>query len=539
MDETRMKHGPKEVEKAGIAGKTRLLAGGHWDKLDQKEETCLKMLLSCYISQIFRDAYVWTGSCTLLFNLQRIRYMAAVMFVAMAFFCWHAGDASASHSELGFSVYPLDSGQPGKTALIVGGIQGDEPGGFNAAALIATRYTILSGQVIVVPNLNFESIIKRSRGVHGDMNRKFDHVSQADPERQIIAKIKAMITDPKVDFILNLHDGSGFFTPKRITKMRNPDRWGQSIIIDQAAMPGNAGGLFHDLAGAATMCAADVNRYLLDSSHQVHVKNTHTAQGDVEMAKTLTFFAMKNNKPAFGIEASKAFLTPGRVYYHLLAIESFLTRAGILFERDFPLSLDQIDKAIDKDIALTLGEERILLLAENIRNRINYLPMEKNSELKILVNNPLLALVHNKSGYSLYHGNRCLSRLNPQYFEYDMGLDHIAMVIDGERRMVPFGSRVTVKEEFMVCPIPEHRVNIIGFSKPHVNNESGVVVSRKDFMERFSLDRDGRIYRVEVYSQGKFNGMVLADFRLDHNAGQTACVVGKTSNCAEKQTAFR
>ncbi|MCG8552144.1 MAG: M14/M99 family metallopeptidase, partial [Desulfobacterales bacterium] len=360
---------------------------------------------------------------------------------------WLAGTAPASQSVLDFSVHTLASKVPGKTALIVGGIQGDEPGGFNAAALIATRYKILSGQVIVVPNLNFESIIKRSRGVYGDMNRKFDQVSKTDPERKIIAKIKSMITDPNVDFILNLHDGSGFFTPTREGKMRNPDRWGQSIIVDQALMPENYTGLFSDLAATARQCADNVNAHLIDPGHTVYVKNTRTAEGDRAMAKTLTFFAMKNKKPAFGIEASKSFLTPGRVYYHLRAIESFFLKAGIAFKRDFSLNPKEIKKAIDKDIALTLGERRILLYAENIRNRINYLPMEKDSDLQFLGNNPLLAVVHNKSDFSLYHGNRCLSHLSPQYFEYDLGIDSIEMDVDGKTQHVPFGSRILVKKQ--------------------------------------------------------------------------------------------
>ena len=39
--------------------------------------------------------------------------------------------------------------------------------------MLVTDYQITRGEVWVVPNLNFESIIKRSRGVYGDMNRKF------------------------------------------------------------------------------------------------------------------------------------------------------------------------------------------------------------------------------------------------------------------------------------------------------------------------------------------------------------------------------
>lgn len=52
--------------------------------------------------------------------------------------------------------------QNDNTLLIVGGIQGDEPGGFMAASLIATHYDIVEGSVWVVPNLNFYSILKEA-----------------------------------------------------------------------------------------------------------------------------------------------------------------------------------------------------------------------------------------------------------------------------------------------------------------------------------------------------------------------------------------
>ena len=71
----------------------------------------------------------------------------------------------------------------------------------------------------------------------------------------------------------------------------NPDRWGQSIIIDQAMMPAQYTGLFSDLETTAKQCAQHVNAHLIYPDHTVRVKNTRTAEGDEEMAKTLTFFA--------------------------------------------------------------------------------------------------------------------------------------------------------------------------------------------------------------------------------------------------------
>ncbi|MCG8620317.1 MAG: succinylglutamate desuccinylase/aspartoacylase family protein [Desulfobacterales bacterium] len=436
-----------------------------------------------------------------------------VLFLLLCFF---SPSLLWAGTPLEFSVHDLASGNPGATALIVGGIQGDEPGGFNAAALITTHYDIRSGRVIVVPNLNFPSIVRRSRGVHGDMNRKFARLTPDDPEWKTVGRIKSLITDPEVDFILNLHDGSGFYTHTWKSAQRNPNRWGQSIIIDQAKMPESTetpAGTFDDLEEIARGCARDMNTRLLSTDHKIHVKNTRTAEGNREMEKTLTYFALKHGKPAFGIEASKTFLTPGRVYYHLLAIEAFLTRAGISFERRFTLTDRGIKTAMDEGIAVHLGNRRVLVMAENVRNHLRFIPMEKGWDMDFHVNHPLLTLVPKGKGYQLYHGNRRLSRLDPQYFEYDLKLDKIDMVVDGRNVTVPFGSQVKVRERFLVQHIPDHRVNIIGFSRKNTRSESGFVVREKDFSKRFSIDRDGRIYRVEVYGSGRFNGMVLVDFR--------------------------
>lgn len=101
--------------------------------------------------------------------------------------------------------------QDDNTLLIVGGIQGDEPGAFMAASLITTHYKINKGSVWVVPNLNFYSIIESGRGSYGDMNRKFATIAENDPDYNSIQRIKNYITSNDVKLILNLHDGSGFY----------------------------------------------------------------------------------------------------------------------------------------------------------------------------------------------------------------------------------------------------------------------------------------------------------------------------------------
>nr|WP_235598069.1 M99 family carboxypeptidase catalytic domain-containing protein [Campylobacter hyointestinalis] len=227
------------------------------------------------------------------------------------------------------------------TVLVIGGIQGDEPGGFLAASLLATEYNITKGSLWVVPNLNFISIIKRDRGIYGDMNRKFDKIKENDPELKSVRGIQNLIVDKNVSMVLNLHDGSGFYRDHYINELENPKRWGNSCIIDQESLEGSK---YTDLKGIALRVMDKINQNILDPKHKYHLKNTHTAKGDKEMLKSLTYFAIKNNKSAFANEASKTLPSHQRAYYHLLAIEEYLKVAGVEFERSFELNPQNVKK---------------------------------------------------------------------------------------------------------------------------------------------------------------------------------------------------
>ena len=54
-------------------------------------------------------------------------------------------------------------------------------------------------------------------------------------------------------------------------------------------------------------------------------------------------------------------------------------------------------------------------------------------------------------------------------------------------------------------------VNAIGFDNGQPD-EAGVELRRKDFMPRFSVDKQGRLFRVEVYRKQLFSGMFLVYF---------------------------
>ena len=432
-------------------------------------------------------------------------------------------DAREPRNPLEFTFHKKGNGE-GPTLMVVGGIQGDEPGAFSAASLLVTHYNILSGNVWVVPNLNLFSIVHRSRGARGDLNRKFAFIAPNDPDRGIIQRIKPILLHDAVDIILNMHDGSGFYRPVWHDSMYNPKRWGQSIIVDQSRLPGAR---FPHLEQIATEVAENVNKRLLHPEHKYHVKNTRTAEGDLEMAKTLTYFAVMHGKPAFGQEVSKSFNLTTRVYYHLLILESFMRKLDIRFERRFPLTPGGISAALGTNVNMAFEDGRLFLTLDNVRGALRYIPLNRESLLHFRASSPLLTVVDEKrGGLRIYYGNRVVTRLSTFPVIFDDSLEGVTFSVDGESRQVPFGSVVLVKSDFMVHPTPGYRVNVIGATVKGAApkaTECGIRWRKKDFMPSFSLDKSATLFRVEVYRLGDshakkqqdkevFAGMILVRF---------------------------
>lgn len=414
-----------------------------------------------------------------------------------------------ARNPLDFHLVTLNGTESGPTLLVVGGIQGDEPGGFNAAGMLASNYTIRKGNVWVVPNLNFPSIITRSRGGHGDMNRKFAALSKDDPDYATVQRIKEIIMHPQVDVVLNLHDGSGFYRPVWESETHNPKRWGQCVIIDQTAIGAQRFGNLEDMALAAV---SDANNALLIPGHTYHLKNTRTNEGDAEMEKTLTYFAITHGKPAFGVEASKEFKTATRAYYHIRVLESFMRQAGIEYERDFVLTPEGLEAAMNRNLHLAFHNGKLLLDMQDIRSVLRFVPLNRNAEREFASSKPLLTMVNNGNAYRVYYGNTHLTQLVPQYFDFDDSLNALTVLVDGKPHNATVGSIVPVGNVFEVAAPEGYRVNVIGYTHPKLTNEVDIPIRKTDFLPGYSVDNAETHYRVEVYRGEKFAGMVMVRF---------------------------
>ena len=399
--------------------------------------------------------------------------------------------------------------QDNNTLLIIGGIQGDEPGAFMAASIITTHYEITKGSVWVVPNLNFYSIIKRSRGPYGDMNRKFAAIPEDDPDYDTVQRIKKYITSDEVKVVLNLHDGSGFYRKDYINWTFSPNRWGQSSIIDQSELDIEHYG---NLAEISKEVCSHVNKNLLRDRDIYHTKNTHTKMGDKEMEKSLTYYAINNGKAAFGNEASKTLPLHERTYYHLLALEKYMEIMGIEFKRRFELSSLNVKKVINDDIYISFYDEKIQLPLSQIRTLLKYFPIRKDGTLEFSPSNPLLTVIKKNGLFVIHYGNRKIANLKPDYMDMDTQTKSVNMTIDGIKKEIKIGSIVDVNKSFMVEPIKDIRVNVIGYVKKGRVDESGLEIEKSKFRNGFSVDVKGNLFRIEFYKGKKFAGMILVNF---------------------------
>lgn len=431
---------------------------------------------------------------------------------------WSANLGSLHAKVIDFDIYKLDanpfSNDP--VLLVMSGIQGDEPGAFNATSILITHYKITRGSLWVVPNLNQHSILKNNRGIYGDMNRKFAYLSPNDPEYGTIQKIKALILDERVEKILHLHDGSGFYRETYINAMLNQNRWGNCSIIDQDTLF-TSGDLNHNI----TQMIDYINENLLDEIHRYRIRNTHTAQGDEEQIKSLTYFATLNKKMAFASEASKSLPLKKRVYYHLLAIEGMLQNVGIEFERDFELSVEQIGEMLNYKSANIVVEGVIELPLHNIKNTLNYFPLPKGN-VAFKSNTPIVWLFEEGGIYRIKNGNRPLTALKPFLIDFDTSLKRVDLIVDGAEISAEIGSVVKVKNSFSIKNLP-YRVNVIGYSGK--GSEVEIELKRRDLMGKFAIDKANTKFRVEFYksdfggelgeSSGESNSDSSVDLPLD------------------------
>ncbi|GHV57240.1 hypothetical protein FACS189460_3450 [Deltaproteobacteria bacterium] len=267
-------------------------------------------------------------------------------------------------------VYKIAGREKGPTVMIIGGIQGDEPGGFLSADLYA-GVTLKRGNLIVVPRANAKSIRENSRGSDGDLNRKFQGDLSRDPDRNIVELLKSLMRES--DLLLNLHDGSGYYRPTYESDLANPNRYGQSVIADADAYIHEPTGRVIPLAHYAEEVIGRVNQEIGEPLYRFHFFNTNTGAADSpykEQRRSATYYALTQaGIPAFGIETSKQLpRVEMKVYQHNLAVTAFLDIFGVELDRPglalAPPELGYVVIAVGEHPPLAVSDGQTLWVAQ-------------------------------------------------------------------------------------------------------------------------------------------------------------------------------
>ena len=438
------------------------------------------------------------------------------------------------------NIYKIKGKKPGKTLMLIGGIQGNEPGGFLSADLYADM-RLEKGNLVVVPRANFYSIITNLRGPNGDLNRKFNLEDNASTvEDQIVSILKKLINDS--DYLLNLHDGAGYYHPTYIDKWRNPTLFGQSIVADceEYRIPGSTKSI--KLGEMARKILKEVNPHINGDLYKFHFMDTRTDAEDSphrEQRGSATYYALtKHHIPAFGVETSKFLPSIDlKVLYHNMVINAFMKHFGIIPESPGlnldPPVLKYLVVAINGQTPIVVESNQALELRAGDMISVTHIEAnyERGFSLDILGYGGVNDLgkdyaIFRDTSILVRKDNHKVAEIPVRITEKGSGeesrttsltrkIDYLVIEAKGLRLLLANGETLHLvrgEELKIVDVLPRApfssgvKVNFKGFVGDPSNNtgeDRGFSINTgSDLMERFSLDGKGEAYEI-VVTQGE------------------------------------
>ncbi len=227
--------------------------------------------------------------------------------------------------------------------LIVGGIHGDEYGGYLSALYLLKTLKTENGNISFLPFLNIKSMVVNFRYLlgGGDMNDKFVFSNHNDlklPASSFrkIQNIKEKILSFSPDLVLSLHSGWGY-------SYEDPKRWGNSLVIDDMEYKGKK------LYEKADIVLENINKHNDRKLFPYTIKVLKTFTENVKMdMNDLSTWILKNDLDVFTIESSKNQRIRTQVHNTTFAVLEFLELYGIkVINRQEMLSIENIKRFID------------------------------------------------------------------------------------------------------------------------------------------------------------------------------------------------
>lgn len=151
-------------------------------------------------------------------------------------------------------LYVIEAPAPGPTAVVFGGVHGDERNGIEVAREVA-GWSPDTGRLVVVPEANRVAIeTDRREGVGGDLNRQFP---AEGPETELARGILEAIGRHPPDIVLDLHRSLGIYGvhPRYVGQaiFHSPSARGEALaaFLNEVAVPWYMP--FHRITAAASL----------------------------------------------------------------------------------------------------------------------------------------------------------------------------------------------------------------------------------------------------------------------------------------------
>lgn len=449
-------------------------------------------------------------------------FLAAIFIQSL----WSESEYYFKGTDHQLEVIRIKGEKPGLTVLIFGGIHGDEPGGYFSSEILS-RIKLVKGNLIIVPRVNFPSIMLNRRQVHGDMNRKFvPQENPNDPDGEVVKVLKKLMKE--ADVFINQHDAYGFHRERYISEKYNQSRYGQSLIIDSANFYSKKLKRQINLSETGKRILKRVNQQIKKEAHHFGFWDHDSVDKDTKhlaMRKSATYYALTTfSIPAFGLETSKDLPTLyHKVKYQLLVIKEILREFGLEFVFPPPRV-----------------REPVLYWAEFLKNGKDIIRVNSNTNLRL---NPGDKIVI-KRIFSNYDSGLSanildwgtLNDINKEFvfkknttinvkknhlaigkvylrgFRRD-SVREITVDVNGEVRGIPNWGKIELKDgqyfniRGVVPSFSRVRFDVRGFSLPPGKpDDSNVNIYPDNLIKKYSFKKKSNIYFVKIYTAGGFAG---------------------------------
>ena len=203
-------------------------------------------------------------------------------------------------------LYIITAPEEGPTVMVIGGVHGDEPAGYEAAQVVST-WLVDRGTLLVLPRANALAVATGTRYPEGtlNLNRIFPGNAAGSPTERLAASIFAVMAEYRPLWVVDLHEA-------RVFEHLQFDALGQTIIYPEDG----------EQIELIEWIIAGMNSSITEKLHQFQVKRGGVAGGTIYASRLLQL-------ESFTVETTQELPLQDRINQHLDAVRLLLSSLGV------------------------------------------------------------------------------------------------------------------------------------------------------------------------------------------------------------------